>query len=798
MSLYVIRRSLRNSALALLVITIIVVPFLIYAIRAPLPAQEGVRTLAGLRAAVAIEFDSLGVPHITAENAVDAFHALGFVTAGDRLFQMDLLRRRAAGRLAEIFGEAPLDEDRWNRVMGFGQLAKAILSRLPARQRDLLEAYAAGVNQAMADAKMFPIEFTLLRYTPQPWQPEDSILVMLAMQALLSWSGDQERTATVMRQVLPQSVVDFLTPESDCYNEVLAPRNPSRCGTDAIPVADLSVLLNTAKGARDAGSPIVSGAGNPRGSNGWVVGPSKTRGRRAILANDMHLELAVPNVWYRLELRYSGAIQSGLTLPGIPMVVAGSNGRLAWGMTSIEGDFVDLVRIEEDPDDPDQYRAPSGALPFGTRAEKIHVRGGTDETLRVRTTIWGPVLPDPLLGRPVAVHWTALDPAAVDLGLSELAETKTVPTAIEVLHRIGGPPLNVLLADSFGNIGWTYMGRIPRRVGMDGLFSESWADNSKGWNGYVPPHELLSIINPPGGFLVNANQRMLGAPFPTVIGHDFSGGYRAWRISERLKELEKASERDMLDLQLDTETEVYRFYQKAALRALAGDGVLDRFSIAELRQYISGWNGKAETNSFGIALLVEFREELVEAVITPLLARCREIDPAFFYSWSGVDVPVQRIIESRRPELLPDRRSFHDWDDFLRKILFRSVENLVQRQGVKTLAGLTWGEVSKAEIHHPLGEKIQVLRPLLDMPRASLAGCGHCVRFADGKYGASERLVVAPGHESDGIFHMPGGQSGQPGSRHYFDQQESWIEGLPARFSESKIAHKLMLMPEPR
>lgn len=688
---YGMRRGLRYGALALLAIVISAVPFLIYAVRAPLPIREGVRTLAGLRGAVAVEFDSLGVPHISAENAADAFHALGYVTAGDRLFQMDLLRRRAAGRLAEILGAAALEEDRWNRVMGFGQLASAILSRLPARQHDLLEAYAAGVNQAMADAKMFPIEFTLLRYSPELWQPEDSILVLLAMHVMLSWSGDQERAATVMRRALPQSVVDFLTPESDCYNEMLAPRNPGRCTPETIPVADLSALLNEAKGEQDVRSRIVPRAGNPGGSNGWVIGPWKTRDGRTILANDMHLELSVPNVWYRAELRYPGASLSGLTLPGIPLLVAGSNGRLAWGMTSIEGDFVDLVTIAEDPKDPDRYRAASGALPFGTRSEKIHVRGGADVTLRVRTTIWGPVLPEPLLGNPVAVHWTALDPAAVDLGLAELAETKTVAAAIEVLHRIGGPPLNLLLADSLGNIGWTYMGKIPRRVGMDGLFSESWADGSKGWNGYIPPDELPSIINPPSGFLVNANQRMLGAPYSTVIGHDFSGGYRAWRIAERLKGLAKANERDMLNLQLDTETEVYRFYQKLALRALAGEGLLGRFSMAELRHYILAWDGKAETNSLGIALLIEFREQLVEAMIAPLLAKCREIDPAFAYSWSGVDVPVQRMIESGRPELLPDRHSFHGWDDFLRAILLRSVENLTHRQGGEDRGGTNLG-----------------------------------------------------------------------------------------------------------
>ena len=426
-------------------------------------------------------------------------------------------------------------------------------------------------------------------------------------------------------------------------------------------------------------------------------------------------------------------------------------------MTSIEGDFVDLVTIEEDMKDPIRYRSPSGALRFETRTENIHIRGRADETLQVRTTIWGPVLPEPLLGRPVAVHWTALDPATSDLGLMDIAEVTTIPDAIPKLHRVGGPPLNVLLADAAGNIGWTYMGKIPRRIGMDGLFSESWADGRRGWDGYIPPEELPSLVNPPGGFLVNANQRMLGTNYSVVIGHDFSGGYRAWRISERLNRLNGISEPDMLALQLDTDTDFYRYYQKLALRVLEGEDALGPFPTGDLRRYLEAWDGRAEANSKGIALLVEFREELVKAVLAPLLAKCRDVEPSFSYNWSGVDVPVQRMIESGRPELVPDRQSFHDWHGFLRAHLFQSASRLAKRHGVTVLDGLTWGSVNEVDVRHPLTEGVPILRSFLDMPRVAIPGCGHCVRFADGKYGASERMVVSPGRESAGILHMPGG-----------------------------------------
>jgi penicillin amidase len=766
---------------------------LYFLIKAPLPNEQGSRELKGLHAQVKIDFDELGTPRISAANAADAYQALGFVTAGDRLFQMDLLRRRTAGRLAEIFGRDALQEDRWNRTMGFGQLAATIVSRLPAAQRQLLEAYAAGVNQAVAAAAMLPLEFTLLGYRPEPWRPEDSILVMLGMHALLSWSADQERTTTVMRQALPGSVVAFLTPESDCYNEKLAPRNPARCADGAVPITDLIGVMKPAKVL--GGESVISSTSGAHGSNAWVVGRATTRDGRAILANDMHLDLVVPNIWYRAELHYPGAGLYGLTLPGLPVLIAGSNGHVAWGLTSVEGDFTDLVSIEEDSNAKNFYRTSQGLLPFETRSEIVRVRGSAAQTLQILTTIWGPVLAEPLLGRPVAVHWTALDPASTDLGISDVAGVTTVAAAIALVHRAGGPPVNVLLADDSGNIAWTFMGRLPRRFGMDGLFSESWADGKKGWDGYIPPDEVPTIVNPPDGYIVSANHRMLGADYPTVIGHDFPGGDRAWRIGELLKPLSRVSERDMLAVQLDVRADFYRYYQQLGLRVLEGGGSTGQFSNESLRHYLEAWDGRAETSSLGLALLVQFRNDLVKAVLEPVLASCREIDPSFRYSWHNVDVPVRQIIDSGRTELLPDRQRFRDWDSFLRAVLVRSAQKLVERHGAKTLAEIRWGDESEVDMHHPLGRSNAFLAWLLNMPRVPLSGCGHCVRVASGKHGATERMVVAPGHESDGILHMPGGQSGQPGSPHYDDQQQDWIAGRAMKFSPGAAVRRLTLRP---
>lgn len=790
-------RTLRRVACALAVILpAAAVGGLWGFLHASLPDEDGVPVVAGIEAPVAVDFDGLGIPRIRAESRNDAFEALGYVTARDRLFQMDLLRRQSAGRLAEIFGADLLKEDRWHRIMGFDRLAGIILARLPDAQRKVLASYSAGVNRALEQARALPIEFILLGYRPEPWRTEDSVLVILGMQAALSWTGDDERMATVMRRALPPKLVEFLTPESDCYNEILAPRNPARCAPDAVPFAELAEVLR-----ESGGGPLGDVAGPaklPRGSNGWVVGRERTKDGRAILANDMHLELGVPNIWYRAELTYGSVWLAGLTLPGLPMVISGSNGKVAWGFTNIEGDFSDLVRIEKDGANPGAYRTPDGSRSFTTRTERIAVRGAPTETLGVRETIWGPVLPEPLLGDEVAVHWTALDPTATNLDILDMDGVTTVQDALTLFHNAGGPPLNVLLGDQAGHIAWTYMGRLPKRFGMDGLFSESWADGGKGWQGYLGPDELPSLVDPPSGFLVNANQRMLGAAdFGAVVGHDFSGGFRAWRITERLRGLAGISESDMLSLQLDTASDFYRYYQTLALRVLDAKGKGREPFPEGLRRYLEAWDGRAETGSLGLPLIVEFRQALIDAILAPLVARCRKLDPGFSYLMSGVDVPVQRIIDSGRPELLPDRENYRDWASFIRALLVRSARRLLDKYGAESLPGLTWGKVSTVRIAHPLAGAIPLFGRFLDMPRLPLPGCFQCVRLALNNVGASARMVMAPGHEADGILHMPGGESGQPGSVHYADQEAAWVAGEASPFLAGKGRGRLILRPPP-
>jgi penicillin amidase len=599
-----------------------------------------------------------------------------------------------------------------------------------------------------------------------------------------------------MEKVLPPAVTAFFTPDTDPYTDYFDRKACYQAEpSGSIPVRALKSLL-TGHADPDHQTNVISVPFLGNGSNGWLVAPAKIHDGRAILANDMHLKLGVPNIWYRAELHYGSNHFAGLTLPGVPLPIAGSNRRVAWGFTNIQGDFSDLILLDMSPEAPNVYQTSHGMRQFGARSEKIRVKGTADELLLVRTTEWGPVLLQKLLGREVAIRWTVLDPRATNLDLLNLDRVSTVSEAIAVFNRAGGPPLSVLVADRQGNIGWSYMGKIPVRRGFSGLVSRSWARGEFGWRSYIAPEELPRLINPPSGYLASANQRMIGRDYPYVIGHDYVNGYRAYRISEQLRALNRIREKDMLSLQLDTRAGFYDFYRKLALEAL-DSGVVDRTErlAATLRQQLAAWHGRAEPDSKGLAVLVEFRRSLAEVVLSPFLERCRESDGSFVYAWKNLDVPLQRLLTTKIPELLPYQEAYHNWDEFIGAILLKSARRLMERTGVSALEEFSWGRVNKVRVSHPFSQVVPALRYLLDMPEVSLAGCDLCVRVVTRTGGASERLVVSPGREKDGILHMPGGQSGHPLSPHYRDQQRNWVDGIPTPLLAGEPRHHLILKP---
>jgi len=758
--------------------------------RASLPLLDGSARVTGLAAPVEVERDALGVPTVRGERRQDVARALGFVHAQDRFFQMDLLRRRAAGELAELFGKQALPVDRRTRRNRFRVLAGRVLAGGPGWQRDLLSAYADGVNAGLAALGSRPFEYLVVGAQPAPWRPEDSVLVLLAMFIDLHGEEDAlESTLAALAEALPAPWFALLAAQGTEWD---APLQGAAHPTPPLPGPEVLDLR---------GAPVPPGA-EPReraspGSNAWAVAGRLSPHGGALVANDLHLRLGVPNIWYRASLVWQeeGARRrvTGVTLPGVPAVVAGSNGRVAWGLTNSYGDWQDLVAVERDPSDPGRYLAPGGPRPFSRVEEIIRVKGLPDERLEVVGTVWGPLLAELPGGRYRALAWTAHHPEAVNLELLRLEGAADLEEALAIANRAGVPPQNFVCADRSGRIGWTLAGAIPRRVGFDGRLPASWADGRRRWEGWLPPDEVPRLVDPPGGRIWTANARTLEGEGLRALG---DGGYalgaRARQIRDDLRAAERFSERDLLAIQLDDRALFLERWHQLLLGLLTPEAVAANPRRAEARRQLLSWRGRASTGSVGYRLVRAFRLAAQARALAPFhaLARARDprYDPELLHQAEGV---VWRLVEERPAHLVPPGHA--SWE----QLLLAALDDVLRALpgGGERLAIRTWGERNAAAIRHPLSRAIPVLGPLLDMPAEPLAGDGNMPRVAAPDFGASERFVVSPGREESGIFHMPGGQSGHPLSPFYRAGHEAWVQGEPTPFLPGPLAHKLQLTP---
>lgn len=787
-----IMRTLRLISLLSVLLAVAAFSLIFGLMKSSVPEEDGEILLSGLTSEVTVHSDVFGVPSISADSRIDAFRTLGYLHARDRLFQMELMRRKSAGRLAELFGISAANLDRTQRGYQLAKAARNIVNDLSAEHREVLKAYVAGVNAYIQQTIVFPPEFLALQHSPEPWREEDSVLVILGMFQNLNGQEQDERMVSVMEKALPADLVKFLTPDTDSFANVLVGGTEPRRYSSSISPQSIAALsqsnVQVAWNSVDVENVVA-------GSNNWVVAGSKTADGRAIVANDMHLSLGVPNVWYRAELSYQDRHLYGVTLPGAPAVIVGANNDVAWGFTNVTADLVDLVRLEINPDNPEEYRTPHGWTTFTHQQEIIHVKDGADIEFTLRDSIWGPVSERLLLGQPVAVKWTALERQAVDLGLLEMDQVRTVEQAITVMNQAGAPPQNVVIADREGHIGWTYMGRFPYRIGFDGLVSHSWADGNLGWQGYIPTEDLPRLIDPPEGFIATANNRTLGSDYPYVIGHNWALGYRAFRIAELLRSQNKLTEQDLFQIQLDTRGGVYDFYQKLALSELRKISDKDS-TLQEIDQTLQAWDGYMHKDSIGAAFLTEFRYEIAHEVFAKIVAACRTYDPDFQYAWREMETPLRLLLTQRPQGLLRDHYG-DDWHFMVIQALRHTADQLHKHYPETQLTAMPWSEVHQIELRHPFSRISPVLARLLDMPTFGSDGCASvCVKVMGTSHSASERLVLSPAHPEDAIFHMPGGQSGHPLSEHYRDQQPLWQDGVAAPMQSDKAVHTLRFLPE--
>jgi penicillin amidase len=495
-------------------------------LRASLPQTSGRLELAGLQAPVDIVRDTYGVPHVFAQNDNDAWFALGFLHAQDRLFQMEMVRRIAQGRLAELVGRPGLRNDRFIRTLGLEQLAEDTLAELPSEARAEFDAYTAGVNAFLAQGHPLPPEFLISRHTPEPWRAVDCLLWsrLMALQLTGNWRDELARARAAA--ILPADALEELWPE--------------RAPDSATTLADLAPLYRQLDLDRLTAS-LPAPLGPSQASNEWVLSGEHTASRKPLLANDPHLSLSAPSQWYLVHIVTPEITITGATAPGAPAVVLGHNGRIAWGFTTTNADTFDIFIERPDPNDPTRYLSPDGSRPFETRTEIIKVRDEPDVTLTALRTRHGPVISEVLPGVNSGTQ------EVLALSFPAAYRTDTTAAALLALNRARNwtefrgalvnwhaPMQNIVYADVDGNVGFIAPGLIPRRKSGDGWLPHPGWTGEYDWDGFEPFANLPQLLNPPSGEIVNANNRIVPQDFPVFISRDWDSPFRARRIRELL------------------------------------------------------------------------------------------------------------------------------------------------------------------------------------------------------------------------------------------------------------------------
>jgi len=798
-------------------------------LRASLPQLDGTLRVPGLSAPVTIDRDGLGIPTIRGASREDVARALGVLHAQDRFFEMDLARRRAAGELAALVGPRgpALRADREIRLHRLRAVARRAVELLDPRSRALLDAYTAGVNTGLRSLGKPPFEYLLLRQDPRPWSPEDSVLVVLSMFITLQdYTGSYESTLATMTEVLPRPMVELLAPDGTEWDTPLI--GPS-FGTPPIPGPEVYNLRARRKATPEPTHPplppreetssslrsspdlfaftdghwaledTARSGESAIGSNNWVIAGRLTTDGAPLVANDMHLTVRVPNTWYRASLEWpapsepSGRARlTGITLPGAPALVVGSNTHVAWGFTNTYADWSDLVLLEVDPEDPTRYRTPDGWRTFDRYDEVIEVAGGEPEHLTVSWTIWGPVIDTDFRGRPRALRWVAHDADRLAVVSEGLENARTVEDAFAAVNGIGAPGQNFVVADSQGHIGWTVYGAIPRRVGFDGRLPQSWADGTRGWSGWLAPDEYPRLRDPRNGRIWTANARVVDGDMLAVLGFgNYEVGSRARIIRDRLMARERFSPTDLLDIQLDTSALFLARWRDLALRTLTPDVTNGHDDRAQFRSVVEqSWDGHASASSPGYRLTRMFREEVTEAVMAFVLSECYEADPAFDYRLvRRREGPIWKLVTERPMHLLDP--AYRDWDE----LLIAAVDRVIMR--AEADGGLTqpWSRSNVTAYRHPLSSSIPILGSRLDMPLQPISGDLYTPSMHWGSNAPSQRMIVSPGREANGIMHMPTGQSGHPLSPYYANSHEAWVTGRATPFLPGPTEHTLTLVP---
>jgi len=797
--------TLAGIVLLVLILAGIGVLWMRSASMAALPQLDGDLHITGLTAPVTVRRDAHGVPHIAAATQDDLFIAQGYVTAQDRLWQMDLYRRSANGELAEVLGSRLVPVDKVKRVMGFRKIAQRIYANLSPDDRRRLDDYASGVNLFISQHQdSLPVEFRILGYKPKPWKGADSMSIAMMMVDMLDSHWDvklarEEISAKLNNPRLEAElypvgswrdrpptgeVIDLTKPQ---------PAPPPSSGDDDEertqthlhqPTAE---PLNLAELRAELGLPSCHNCAV--GSNNWVIAGKHTVSGKPLLSNDMHLAFAEPNIWFMADLEAPGFHAAGVTLPGMPMVIAGHNEHISWGFTALYGDVQDLYR--DKLDGKGNYQVGDGSWkPLAVDHQIIHVRGGTDVSVDVQSTDHGPLIAPIFRKEPqfVTLKWTLYDPTFNSMPLYAMNTAKTWTEFSAALSNWYWPTQNVVYADDQGHIAYHAVGKLPLRPG--GLAGVPIRDGQHEWQGYIAFDAMPNAFDPPSGFLATANARVTTDKSPYPISLDWAPPYRVERIYKLLQGHDHLTPKDALAVQTDIYSEVdQELAHRFAYAIDHAENVDDH--LRKAADLMRSWDGRLTTDSAAASIVDQARYALWPLILEPKLGKMADD-----YRWSEKDFAEEEIVMHGDTDWLPP--GYKNWDAVLTEAVRRGMKH---GDAPADLTHWTYGSWHVVDIEHPLAPFLPVISRMAGTGRLPLSGDTTTVKQVSNTLGPSQRFTMDWSNVDGSTENIVLGESGNPYSRYYRDQWNDWYNGttfaLP--FSPAAVAanalHTLRLLP---
>jgi penicillin amidase len=786
-----------------------------YTLRRSYPQTGGHLTLTGLQAPVDVYRDPYGIPHIYAANVHDLFMAQGYLHAQDRFYQMDFWRHQTSGRLAELYGDGIVGTDKFLRTVGWHALAEQEYAQANAESRTLLDAYAAGVNAYLSgrSAADISLEYSVLgltglsNYTPEPWTPADTLAWGKAMAWDLGGNLDYEIFKSILLQTVgPELTADYL------------PSFPNDLPTILPNPAVSEGALNQLQAQLTQVDTLMGGRFDGIGSNNWVIGGSRTATGKPLLANDPHLGLRLPSIWYEIGLHCQPVSADcpydvrGFSFAGVPAVIIGHNARIAWGFTNVNPDVQDLFIEKINPANPNQYEVNGQWVDMDVHEETINVLGGESQTVTIRSTRHGPLITDvyglsdfateagldPANQYALALRWTALEPNQLFQSVFELNRAQNFDEFRAALRDFAAPSQNIIYADVDGNIGYQMPGLVPIRAAGDGTVPvPGWTDEYE-WTGYIPFDELPYSYNPPQGYIATANNAVVGPDYPYSISTDWDPGYRAARIVQLIEAQPKITAEYIEQIQGDDMNLGAQEIVPYVLPLTFDDAKLTA-AVDDLR----GWDFQQTIDSQPAALYMSFLNALTEDTFSDQL-------PAGYPAGGGADTwitlrglladPANAWWDNSTTPAVEQR------DDILRQAFTEGYAALEQRLGSDP-ARWTWGALHTTTFENEtLGRSgVGPIEALFNRGPFATAGGSSIVNAAGGSLsrddddptvnafavssGPSMRMIVDLSNLDQSLTIHTTGQSGHAGAPHYIDFADAWrlIHYHPMLWSRADI-----------